>query len=311
MTKFDWKATESAPKNYPMEVVAGTFLYHGEDSLGLYVPAGKLLYRGWGQMVSSHIVGEDLKPLPDRLEITFFSYLEDQHYQGTFDLPYEKILTLFRDGWNGGERPTYDRIMVGVAPGGIVAVWLTGRARTDEIFFGKAEPVEMPLIGMRGRIVDNRDAYVQGALKHALEPAVLEFIRQNGIPFDKWSQLRTRYKWKPVFGRGNAPHDGAMTDFFNGELEELFFPMSDETASLGRAVPKKMQFTYRSSEGWAYLYIIHFDEEETTAAFQQLGSDGRLLTLEFYPEKPIHNTRIRLSNGDESINLTKYHIEDI
>jgi len=72
-----------------------------------------------------------------------------------------------------------------------------------------------------------------------------------------------------------------------------------------------MQFTYRSPTGWSYLYIIHFDEEETTTAFQELGSDGRSLALELYPEKPIHSTEIRLSNGDESITLKKFHIEDI
>jgi hypothetical protein len=38
-TKFDWGATESAPKHYPMEIIRGTFIYHGEAEKGLYVPA--------------------------------------------------------------------------------------------------------------------------------------------------------------------------------------------------------------------------------------------------------------------------------
>src|SRR5690625_444757 len=88
--KFDWKATESAPKNFPIQIINGTFIYHGRsDGAGLYVPSGGLLDKGWGEMISSHIVGPDLKPLPDRLKITFFSYLEDQFYEGVFDLPYE------------------------------------------------------------------------------------------------------------------------------------------------------------------------------------------------------------------------------
>src|SRR5690625_3500537 len=88
--KFDWKATESAPKNFPIKIIDGTFIYHGRsDGTGLYVPSGGLLDKGWGEMISSHIVGPDLKPLPDRLKITFFSYLEDQFYEGVFDLPYE------------------------------------------------------------------------------------------------------------------------------------------------------------------------------------------------------------------------------
>src|SRR5690625_6866949 len=65
-------------------------------------------------MVSSHIVGLDLKPLPDRLDIKFFSYTENQFYHGVFELPYERILSLFSEGSLNKEDPTYYRIMVGV-----------------------------------------------------------------------------------------------------------------------------------------------------------------------------------------------------
>lgn len=308
-TKFDWKATESAPLNYPMEIINGTFIYHGEPRIGLYIPAGKTIQRGWGQMVSSHLVGPDLKPLPDRLEITFFSFLENQHYKGSFELPYEEILRMFREGDNGAGRPTYDRIMVGVAPGGTVAVWLTGISRTTEVFFGKADPVDLDLMAF-GEVIPDRDEYVQRQLGRDLKPEVLATIQEKGIPFSKWYQLRKRYPWKPVFPIGHAPHDGAMTDFFNGELEDLILPMSDESALVTRATPRKMQFTYRSPEGWAYFYIIHFDEEETTKAFENLGTAQRLLHFEFYPAKPISGTQIRLSNGDESVVLKKFVIEE-
>src|SRR5690606_18407446 len=227
---------------------------------------------------------------PDRLEITFFSYLEDQHYQGTFDLPYDKILTLFAQESNDDGSPMYDRIMVGVAPGGAVAVWLTGVARTVEVFFGKAEPVDMPLTGMRGRVVQDRASYVEGALEDALGPEFLKSIRTNGIPFNGWFELRKRYEWKPVLAYGVIPRDSADVKYFNGEFDRVRLPVD----AVDRAVPQRIQFSYRSPEGWSYLYIIHFDEEETTTAFQQLGSGGCSLTLEFYPKKPIHNTRIRL-----------------
>src|SRR5690625_7350708 len=93
-------------------------------------------------MVSSHIVGPDLKPLPDRLDIKFFSYTENQFYHGKFELPYDDIRRLFKEWDRLNDRPAYNRIMTGVAPGGAVAVWLTGQVKTTEVFFGKAEPVE-------------------------------------------------------------------------------------------------------------------------------------------------------------------------
>src|SRR5690625_6974339 len=100
-------------------------------------------------MISSHIVGPDLKPLPDRLKITFLSYLEDQFYEGVFDLPYETILSLFKEqSTNGG--PEYHRIMVGVAPGGYVAVWLKGHIKTTEVFRSEEHTPELQ---SRGHLV--------------------------------------------------------------------------------------------------------------------------------------------------------------
>ena len=142
-TKFEWDATESAPLYYPMEIIQGTFIYQGEAERGLYIPSGGTLSSGWGHPISSHVVGEKSKPLPDRLHIVFFSYAEKQFYKGAFELPYEKILALFREGianpvvYPGGhEIPLYSRIMVGIAPGGAVAVWVIGQ-RYTEVFLVK------------------------------------------------------------------------------------------------------------------------------------------------------------------------------
>ncbi len=76
-TEFDWYATESAPKYYPMEIRQGTFYYKGKDH-GLYIPSGGTLRAGWGEMNSLHVTGPDKKPLPDRVEVIFFSYAEKQ-----------------------------------------------------------------------------------------------------------------------------------------------------------------------------------------------------------------------------------------
>lgn len=65
----------------------------------------------------------------------FFSLTENQFYKGEFDLPYEKILALFRESLEVDKIP-FRKIMVGVAPGGAVSVWLTG-GKTKEVFFGR------------------------------------------------------------------------------------------------------------------------------------------------------------------------------
>jgi hypothetical protein len=40
-----------------------------------------ILSSGWGQSESAHVVGPDLKPLPERLQITFYSYIDDKIYR--------------------------------------------------------------------------------------------------------------------------------------------------------------------------------------------------------------------------------------
>src|SRR5690625_6073884 len=101
-------------------------------------------------MVSSHIVGPDLKPLPDRLDIKFFSYTENQFYHGKFELPYDDIRRLFKEWDRLNDRPAYNRIMTGVAPGGAVAVWLTGQVKTTEVFRSEEHTSELQ---SRGHLV--------------------------------------------------------------------------------------------------------------------------------------------------------------
>ncbi len=72
-TKFDWFAVATAPRDYPMEVISGTFYYRNEDH-GLYIPTGGMLTVGWGRNASRYVVGPEFKPLPDRFEVTFYSY---------------------------------------------------------------------------------------------------------------------------------------------------------------------------------------------------------------------------------------------
>ena len=96
-TEFKWYATESAPEHYPMEIRQGTF-YYKDQNQGLYIPSGGTLNTGWGRMISSHVTGAEKKPLPDRVEVTYFSYAEKQFYRGKFNLPYEQMLTAFQIG---------------------------------------------------------------------------------------------------------------------------------------------------------------------------------------------------------------------
>jgi hypothetical protein len=312
-TKFEWLATESAPKHYPMEIIRGTFVYHGEAEAGLYIPSGGTLKKGWGEAISSHLVGEKYKPLPDRLEIYFFSYAEKQFYKGEFDLPYERILALFRDGVanptvfpNGDTMPNYSRIMAGVAPGGVVAVWVTGR-KTAEVFFGQAQKVELnPSAAFALQFKDkaDSDAYMEEGLVEALTPAELESLKRDGIPFGLWARYRNRYDWQPRFTDGHNPVDIDLF-YLNGEKLVGWSWVDKEVSKDLRPVPRRATFMTAFNEQ-KVLFTITFDDVETMDAFEKLGANGKKVYIEFEPRMPRTDIRIRVRNDKEAIELKKF-----
>ena len=249
-------------------------------------------------MISSHVVGDGFKPLPDRLEITFFSYTENVFYQGAFDLPYGKILELFNAGYfsqreNG--HATYDNIMCGIAPGGTVVVWLLGIDKITEVFTGKANKIEAS--EKLNEIIPPELVKMEIENEDSKERDALESMRKNGIPFTNWStRFRTQYQWVPAFAVENPPKKISAIFYLNGEQDYLIYPLNDSIAAATRPVPKQMNFVYQSPKGWSYLYNIHFDEAEALKVFERLGANQQKLKLEFDLQMPINLTQVRLRN---------------
>ena len=307
--KFEWLATESAPKHYPMEIIQGTFYYHGENS-GLYIPYGGTLKKGWGQGISNHHVGEKFKPLPDRLKIVFFSYTEKQFYKGEFNLPYDKILALFRDGvehptdfGNGQTRPVYSYMMAGIAPGGAVAVWVAGK-KQHEVFFGQAEKINLnPVEAFKVPFKDQQDAdkFMEDGLVEALGPEKLASLKKDGIPFGLWGRYRNLYRWLPIASVG---HRLQNLDVYN--LNGEYFGEWDLTVTKDhdKLLPVPRMLSFRSED--RTLYTVTMDEFEIMDAFEKLGANGKKIYLEFEPRLPRDTIKARLYNDKESIELKKF-----
>lgn len=310
--KFEWDATESAPKHYPMEIIRGSFIYKGEKELGLYIPSGGTLKAGWGYPISSHVTGEKYKPLPDRLKITFFSYAEKQFYQGTFELPYDRILELFKQGVaEDPESPMFSGIMAGIAPGGIVSVWVIGRGEYKEVFFGQAEKVDLnpsSAFALPFKDKADSDAYISEGLIEAITQEELDSLNENGIPFGLWSRYRNKYDWVPVI-RGGYSREYVNVLYFNGESEDNWTDFEKSENGVLRPVPQHL--TFKSVvNGVDTLFKVSFDEMETMAAFEQLSADEQKITVEFDPKRPRSQTTVRLYNDKESIQLTKIISKD-
>ncbi|MFK5948893.1 MAG: DUF2931 family protein, partial [Methylococcales bacterium] len=303
-TKFDWRATESAPQHYPMEVIQGKFYFHGSNK-GVSIPSGGTLSAGWGQGISNHHLGAGPQDLPDRLKIIYFSYAEKEFYMGDFELPYEKIIELFQDGVinprvypNGKSLPIYTKMMVGIAPGGEVSVWVSGQ-RIIEVFFGKAEKIKLDpgkAFDLPFKSQQAATDYINKQLINTLKPEELDSLKNHGIPFGLWSRYRKQFNYAPIASVGNSIQNLDAV-FLNGEFygEWDFSKKKEEAVNL----PVPASVSFRSSD--RTLYEIKFDEFEIMDAFEKLGSKGKKIFIEFDPHLPRTKIKIRVFNDEESI----------
>ena len=307
--KFEWEARESAPEYYPMEIIAGTFVFKGEAREGLYIPSGGTLESRWGKPISSH---SSIKhSLPDRLRIAFFSYPEKQFYQGEFELPYDKMVALFKEGvavHKAGDDifPSYSSLVAGIAPGGVVAVWLSGRKRT-EVFFGKAEKVDLEpshAFQLPFDSDEEADQYMIDGLEETISAEQLAHLRTHGIPFDLWSRYRNRYNWQPVI-KGDYQLKTASMRFVNGEVERNKHIVSIKNQEVALPVPLRVSFKVPG-----YIYEMYFEEFETMAAFEQLGANGEPVFVEYDLAMPRSNSKVRVYNDKGSIDLHKTRFTD-
>jgi len=111
----------------------------------VYIPDHKIVNNGWAQINSTHVVGDELTPVPTKLALTWFSFAEDKFYAGNWQLPYDEIADHFEQGVTGeepGGTITYETIIVGMAPRGEVSIWLDATGLSLEIASYQANEVD-------------------------------------------------------------------------------------------------------------------------------------------------------------------------
>jgi hypothetical protein len=291
-----------------MAPISGDFLYRDEG--GLYIPREISIHKGWGNSVSIHIVGPDEKPLPDRMQLTFYSYLEDKFYRGEFLLPYDRIRELFARGYSSYdtgklEKTTFNEIVAGMAPGGVVAVWVVGIDRQYEVFFGHAKQVELDWhqVFQLRRIYDRKEE-VELELQSAAKFDPLVNVYREKIPFGLWESYRKRFSWAPMF-EGNIKHPDRITrmSFYNGERDVFEFPLDDKTRDAARPVPSYMNTLVGIGNSRHRSLDVVFDEVSTRAAFERMGETGKPFHLVFHVNQQGEDTWLTIFVRNEQLTI--------
>lgn len=292
-TTFPWEEGLNAPVGYPVHVYRGGLeLANGFVGLsGLGITTG---LSGWGS--DSNGMSSGIKSLPKKINCVWLSYAEDCMYEINSEVDYDKIVQLFNQGYvstvrkKGKIMSTYNTIMVGFAPGGVVVLWVSGAGRKTEI--GRYQGKKIVVSPEEIASLDSHEKLLFDPImrKHVMEnpkivPKELQAANKNKpIPFGLWDTYREKYSWRTafIFPEGCKMYDDLRLEMINGEKETLLYEEFYENKFQERAIPTGLSFSWWDKSGQGYAGIIDFDEKEILNAFNTVfkinsGSNAELL----------------------------------
>lgn len=326
--RFDYQPTISCPIGYPVDVYRGGLESQdgGFEPLNLGTHTG---ISGWGHTGGSMSSG--VKAIPNRLNLIWVSYAEDTFYSIDCEIDYNKMVEKFKEGYqnsgfffnkNGAyKKVTYDYVVVGFAPGGVVVVWLSGAEKQVEIGRYQGEKTVVPqdeiaTLDNHDRLIFQEDYRKETMLNEKIVPAKVQEANKNKpIPFGIWDTYRERYTWRPTFNQ-SVFDNSTLTirkirmDMFNGEFGSLFDQSLVKNEFVKRAIPKRVNFSWKDKGGQVYSGTIDFDEKEIFDAFKGIFKDNKDIEAELEFRVNIPNTfiTVMLKNKEHEIRLPKVKV---
>ena len=295
MTKYPYFVSGNAPVLYPTETFFGNLMWSEDD--GISVPYSYPFAAKWGEAVSMHIYDEKEFPVPTFLDMIWFSIVENQFYSIEEKLPAERMEELFQQKDEKGN-PIYEYIIVGMAPYGKVAVWLSGHQKQTEVAWLKAERVDVEMEDFCPSTNLNREEYAEAVFKNAKE--AYEYFQANGLPnrmlYENY-MARFNYKIHPVLEDETAELQGVDVWYYNGEFDTC---LTDEYSDYAmRAKPRKMIVHYKVGKA-KYNAYIWFDDVKTRVAFSDFYGEDSAKEMNLVIDIRKSNKEFHiLMNGDD------------
>ena len=325
--EYEWGVSVNAPIGYPVHVYAGRV---GPQHIirELWCSTEE---PDWGEAYANE--GNDPKELPKDIDIVWFSFIENCFYNLQAPLDYEKIEKLFKEGFEERIRygelrhTTYNGLVVGLAPGGTVVVWVgkgyspiteVGRFQASRTYLTKTSDMDSHEL-----LIFDKEYRKSIATAPNIVPLEVQKANEGKpIPYNLWDRYaETQYRWYPTF---EIP-DGKMGDVFfrywNGEANTIFYTDLEPTTEretilkpkvcqepIGKLpLYKEVSFTYRRAiDGVKYIAIITFDWEQSAETYKKVfGEHPEEVTAQLYFRLNRNNTHVttRLigSNGKDLI----------
>ena len=236
--QYDWGVAVNTPIGYPIRFYAA--MVGGRPITGeLYTEKKE---PDWGNALGyeSHSMDE----LPKSVDMVWLSYKEDCFYRLKTTIDYKKLEKLFREGYkerfpNGEvDHSTYDTVVVGIAPGGVVVLWAgDGYKKITEIGRYQAERIELkepPGLDSHERLIfskEDREEVLNSDL--TIPKAVREANKNKPIPFGLWDSFRDhQYQWFPVYEIPDGKIGDVRVRYWNGEAGTTLY--TDFSSYMGK-----------------------------------------------------------------------------
>ena len=288
--EYDWGVAVNTPIGYPIRFYAARV---GST------PIISELYSiteepDWGNAFGYESTSMD--KLPKSVDMVWFSYKEDCFYRLKTAIDYEKIAKLFKNGYkvrvpNGEVRhTTYNTIVVGIAPGGVVVLWAgRGYLKITEIGRYQADKIELREpegLDNHQRLIFSKKDREEVLNSNTIIPEDFREANKNKpIPFGLWDSYRdNQYQWYPTFEIPNGRIGDVDYQYWNGEADTFFF--TDFIALEGhkdvfapqelyhniRKLPlfKEIRFNYKAEDGIKYGVLVQFEWEDTLEAYKKV-----------------------------------------
>ena len=310
--QFNYAVTFSAPEVYPAEVHYG-YLTNDKKEMVAGVPKAGSVEGGW--QYDGTKAGQGGNEIPTHLNVTYVSYVDKKFYQADVNLPKEKMLQLFRQGFevkalkdtNGNRlwnKSTYNVLNIGAAPGGVVVVWLSGNHHRTEIGRYQAKEVFVDV----NDFYDNPHARTQKGFFDELYKIMIPEetkakIDKEGVPYGLWDKYREKYKYRFVL-QSYHEEDYIKQVFrinYNGESEYLK-AKEDVEKYKEDSVPYDVIFFFTK-----YNVELKFDDTELLNAFETLKKEYPNEPIDFVikPDFMYKSYKAYVKCKDKTIELTK------
>ena len=308
--EYEWGVAVNAPIGYPIRFYAGRV--GGMSITGeLY---SELREPDWGNAFGYESTSMD--KLPKNVDMVWLSYKEDCFYRLKTAIDYEKVAKLFKEGFderfsNGKmNHTTYNTVVVGIAPGGVVVLWVgSGYFPIKEIGRYQAEKIELREpkgLDNHQRLIFDKEYAKRLLTNNTIIPEDFREANKNKpIPFGLWDSYRdNQYQWYPTFEIPNGRIGDVDYQYWNGEADTFFF--TDFIALEGqkdvfapqelyrdiRKLPlfKEIRFNYKAEDGIKYGVLVQFEWEDTLEAYKKVFGK--------YPEEAKAHLDIRINRDN-------------